>query len=178
MQDTKPAKYEGRAQTLTTNTTRVGELVARAAVDMANARDTEERVRISLTDVDQVRECAVGYLKECADSGILPTVRGVAGKLGVTRQALYEFSWNHPGSQFARWLEDFSDMCGELTMAAALDGSVNVVAAIFTTKARNGWKDNITIDIPVNDPLGKRQTMDAIAAKYKDLDAAEFMLPD
>lgn len=179
MQDTtKPAKYEGRKQTLTTNTTRVGELVSRAAVDMAAAKDTDECVRVSLADFDRVREAAVDYLTECAERGMLPTVRGAAGKLGVTRQALYDYARHHPGSQFARWLEDFSDLCGELTMAAALDGSVNVVAAIFTTKARYGWKDSVTIDIPTEDPLGKRQSAVEILSKYKDLDALDFMLPD
>lgn len=170
------AKYEGRDQTLQTNTNRVGALVSMAAAGMKNLNDDDNRVRVSLSNMDLVRQAAEVYLDECSAMGVLPTVRGVAGKLGLTRQSLYYHAKHNPDSPFARWLEEFSDLCGELTMAAALEGSVNVVAAIFTAKARYGWRDTISVEMPnTDDPLGPHADPSVIAKKYQELSE---LLPD
>lgn len=164
------AKYEGRDQTLQTNTSRIGALVSVAANGLRNINDSADRVRVSLSNIEIVQQAADEYLQECAAMGVLPTVRGVAGKLGLTRQSLYHYAKHYPDSPFARWLEEFSDLCGELTMAAALEGNVNVVAAIFTAKARFGWRDTISIETPnTDDPLGPRSDPKALVAKYKDI---------
>ena len=164
------AKYEGRDQTLQTNTGRVGALVGMAAANLRNVNSDDDGIRGKLSDMGLVKMATDEYLMECASLGVLPTVRGVAGKLGLTRQTLYHHAKRNPDSQFAQWLEEFSDLCGELTMQAALEGSVNVVAAIFTAKARFGWRDNFSVEITnTDDPLGERASADAIIAKWSDV---------
>ena len=100
-----------------------------------------KRVKTPLRDLERVREVATEYLAECAQTGTMPTVRGCAARLGVTRYALYDYAKHHAGSEFSAWLEDFSDACGEVMMAAAMQGSVSPVPAIFTAKARHGWRE-------------------------------------
>ena len=164
------AKYEGRDQTLQTNTGRVGALVGMAAANLRNVNSDDDGIRGKLSDMGLVQMAADEYLMECASLGVLPTVRGVAGKLGLTRQTLYHHAKRNPDSQFAKWFEEFTDLCGELTMQAALEGSVNVVAAIFTTKARYGWRDNFSVEITnTDDPLGERPSPEAIAAKWAEV---------
>ena len=92
----------------------------------------------------------------------------MAAKVGVSRNAFYSYSKDHPDSEFSKWLEDFSDLCGELTMAAALDGSVNVVGAIFVAKARYQWKDVISVQNTVSTPITQPLSPEEIMEKYKD----------
>ena len=75
----------------------------------------------------------------------------------------------HPGSEFSEWLDDFSDMCGEVMMSAALDKSVDTVSAIFTAKARHGWRDVITVETPIQNPLGDTISAEEIERRYSEL---------
>ena len=165
-------RYAGRSQTLSENAARVSTLVSMAASDMERATGGE---KIPLNDLDRVRETSTAYLRECADNGVLPTVRGCAARLGCSRQALYDIVKRRPDGEFARWLEDFSDVCGELTMAAALEGTVAAVPAIFTAKARYSWREApAQLEVgPINPLTGTSgepgELADAIAAKYSEL---------
>lgn len=164
-------KYTGRAQTMSTNTARASELVSMAADDMELVNSGGQK--IPLSDVKRIREIAAEFFRECADRGTMPNVRGLAARLGCTRQALYYQAKQHPDSDFARWLEDFSDACGEVMMAAAVEGVISPVPAIFTAKARYQWRDTITIETPSRDPLGPQIDPDALAEqlaeKYAEL---------
>lgn len=131
-------KYAGRDQTLSVNAARVSALVDMAADDLMKVNAGE---KVSLSDMGQVRATAERYLRDCAAAGTLPSVRGCAAQMGISRQAMYDAVKKRPGSEFAKWLEDFSDMCGELTMQAALEGTVAAVPAIFVAKARYQWRE-------------------------------------
>lgn len=158
----KPA-YTGRQQTIETNTIRTREIIGKALDDMIRANAAE---KIPLSDLPRVKQAAQQYLSECADGAMMPTVRGMAARLGLSRNAVYDYQKNHPGSEFSEWLEDFSDMCGEIMMAAALDKSVDTVSAIFTAKARHGWRDSIVIETKATNPLGPELPVEEIAEKY------------
>lgn len=119
--------------------------------------------KVPLGDIERVREVAVDYMNECAESGIMPSVRGVAARLGVTRWAIYDYAHKHPGGALARWLEDFSDCCGEVMMAAALNGTVSAVPAIFTAKARYSWREApVQIELQTNSAIGDAVDVDEL----------------
>lgn len=161
----KPA-YAGRQQTLETNTCRTREIIGKARDDMIRANAAE---KIPLSDLPRVKQAAQQYLSECADGAMMPTVRGMAARLGLSRNAVYDYQKKHPAGAFSDWLDDFSDMCGEVMMAAALDKSVDTVSAIFIAKARHGWRDAITIEAVPRDPLGTPLSPEEIAQKYAEL---------
>lgn len=157
-------RYAGREQTLSTNSARVSELVGMAAQDMALVNGGE---KIPLSDLKRIREAASAYLDKCAMSGTLPSVRGCAAAIGVTRQALYTAARRNPDGELSQWLEDFSDICGELTMQAALEGVVAAVPAIFTAKARYGWREPAAqVELGRIDPLGPDETNERLLEKY------------
>ena len=81
-------RYAGRSQTLSENAARVSTLVSMAASDMERATGGE---KIPLNDLDRVRETSTAYLRECADNGVLPTVRGCAARLGCAATASTSF---------------------------------------------------------------------------------------
>ena len=101
MKDEISPRYEGRDQTLSANAARVSSLVEMAADDMALTNGE----KVPLSDAQKVRTYGEKYLRECATNAVLPTVRGCAAKLGVTRQALYFYAKQHPNSEFAHWLD-------------------------------------------------------------------------
>lgn len=166
-------KYGGKTQTLEANTARVSTLVGMAADDMERATTGE---KIPLDDIERIKDIGTSYLRECATAGILPTVRGVASRLGCTRQALYYLAKEHPNGALAKWLADFSDLCGEITMSAAMEGTVAAVPAIFVAKSRYEWRE-----APAQVEIGRlnllsntygedtEETARLIAAKYAEL---------
>ena len=159
--------YQGKAQTLAANAAQLSDVVALAADEM---RMTNSAEKVPLSDLKRIGEVAEDYLTECSTRGILPTVRGVAARLGVSRQALYDAAARKPGGPLDGWLKDFSDLCGELTMQAALSGTVAAIPAIFTTKARYGWREPSTrIEIGQNSPLGEPTSIDDLISKYSTL---------
>ena len=158
-------RYAGKSQTLSANAARVSELIEAAA---ENVERVNSGAKVSLKDIDLVKKISANYLRECAESGMLPTVRGVASRFGVSRNALYDYSKRNPGSELSKWLEDFSDLCGELTMAAALEGTVAPVPAIFVAKSRYNWRDTISIETNSNGSALGPQTPTEDLEKYLD----------
>lgn len=164
-------KYQGRSQTQLANTDGISALMAASADEYRlsiNGKQTE------LSDVDAVKRVAVEYMRDCAERGALPTVRGVASRLGVTRQSLYARAKRHPGGAFSLWLEDFSDCCAETAMIAAMAGNIREVSAIFVAKARYGWREAPTqFEIgQLNGGITGADTQEAaveIATRYSEL---------
>ena len=171
MSDT-PVKYAGKGQTLQANTTRVSELLGAVADDMERTRTGE---KVPLSDLERVKSVAAAYMRECAVTGKLPSVRGCAARLGVSRQSLYDYRKAHENSAFSKWLEDFSDLCGEVMMQAAVEGAVQAVPAIFIAKSRYQWREAPQqIELGRINPLAEdgRDTDEIaveIASKYREL---------
>lgn len=163
MQETE--KYGGRLQTVNVNSDSIKAIVQRTAQEAAISNRAE---RVELQDMQAVRQIAADYLNECAQSGFLPTVSGIASRLGRTRQALYFYASTHRGEPFDEWLTFFSDQCGETMIQAALAGAVRETVAIFTAKARFGWRDNINIEVSTPEKTGEQRTAESLSADYAD----------
>lgn len=157
-------KYTGREQTLASNTKRNGELVGRALDDLMRANTVE---KVPLGDLARVKKAAQGYLSECAERSMMPTVRGMAARLGLSRNSVYDYVKKHPGSEFSEWLDDFSDLCGEVMMEAALNRTVDTVSAIFIAKSRHGYRDSVVLEVVNNNPLGEARSAEEIAQQYE-----------
>lgn len=157
------AGYAGRDQTLQVNKERTSEIIGKALDDMIRSNSAE---KIPLSDLPRVKQAAQEYLKECSDRAMMPTVRGMAARLGLSRNSVYDYQRNHPDSEFAKFLDDFSDMCGEIMMAAAMDKSIDVVSAIFVCKSRHGYREVNSIELVNNSPLGSVASAEEIAARY------------
>ena len=164
--------YGGKEQTLAATVARVSSIVGSAADDLERTTSGE---KVPLSDLERVKSVAAAYMRECAVTGKLPTVRGVAARLGVSRQAMYDHRKAHENSAFSKWLEDFSDMCGEVMMQAAVEGAVQAVPAIFIAKARYQWREAPQqIELGRINPLADdgRDTDEIaveIASKYREL---------
>lgn len=161
-QNQELTQYAGRGQTLATNAARTAAIVGNVAREMAMVNSGD---KIPLKNLELVKEAALNYLRTCAETGTLPTVRGCAAWCGVTRGAFYEYGRNHP--EFQSWLESFSDICAEVLMQSALEGTSAAVPAIFVCKSRYGWKENEEPQLK-DDALPKRDVKEIIE-KYADI---------
>ena len=147
-------RYGGREQTMSANSDRLQALINRCASGMETAE------RSDLSDIVAVQKVAASYFKECGKNATVPTVSGLAGKLGCTRQNLYDYGKRN--RDFHAFLEDYSDKCGELLAEAALD---------FVLKSRYQWRE-CPAQLELVRPksiLDDGITAEDIARKYREL---------
>lgn len=133
-----------------------------------NEEDARNGVKISLRDTQRVKDISLQYIESCKISGTLPTVTGVALALGITTDAIVKFRSRNPDHETTKWFMSLTENFGQIMMQAALDGAVAPVPAIFTAKARYGWRDDPEPEVKDNSDT-EELSPDAIAAKYSDL---------
>lgn len=158
------SKMYSKSETLEANQQGIGRVVGAMAQTLEQANDASRQ--FDLSDSEKLNQASIAYVKACAAAGLLPSVSGLAGALGRSRTGLYEYGKVH--ADFQVWLENYSDLCAETAISAALNGSAQAVPAIFLAKARYQWRDSVTLEIGrPESPLGEVQDPDAIAAKYE-----------
>lgn len=149
------------------NDIKLAELITASVKELADA--AEAIGTVSLSDAQTVKKRTLLYVRACADSGSLPTFSGLLRSFGMTARAGYEYIQRNPDSQTGKWLEMYRDYCADLLADAALRGMTHPVFSIFVEKARNLWRDSITIETVQHDPLGENRTPEDIVAQYRDL---------
>lgn len=125
--------------------------------------------RITLSDTESVKEQTFEYLGVCAEQGVLPDMQGLALSLGHTARNIYAYKKSKPESDTAIFLEMCGDLFSSLISAAANNGDINNIFAIFTQKAQHGWKETTEIILTPNNPLGDVKSEDELkrlADKY------------
>ena len=156
-----------RSETIEANEKQIQKIVSVMTEGMKHK--ARENGKIKLSDTWAVKEITIRYMEICAENAALPTMAGLSQALGVSREALYDHVKRHPQDETSRWIRDTSDTFGEILMQSALSGTVSAIPAIFTAKARYGWReDDSGFDRSV-EPLPDQATPEAIAEKYSDL---------
>lgn len=99
--------------------------------------------------------------------GEFPTLAGFAGKIGVCRDTLYEWSTakNPDGSskysEFSYAYKRAKELQEQNLVTGALNGTYNATFAIFTAKNVLGWRDKVEQEVTGKDgsPLAGIQVM-------------------
>lgn len=113
------------------------------------------------------------YLEVCETVRKPPDMTGLAKKFGITRDSLYSYIRTHPDTESTRLIRMFEDTCTEAMTLCALGNNVNPIVAIFTLKARYGFKEASEVLVTPNNPMGELKTPEEIAEKYSYLPAAD-----
>lgn len=123
---------------------------------------------ISLTDTDELKRRTLIYLKACELNAVFPSVLGLARALGYSRQELVNWQSKHPGTETARWLNVFSDMCADTLAQSALTKNTDGVVTIFLSKAVYGFVDtsNLVLTQGQNDIKPEVDT-EALRVEYE-----------
>lgn len=99
------------------------------------------------------------YLNSCSsENAKLPTVEGLALKLNVNRDSLYEWATKYP--EFSDTIKKVGTMQQEILIQAGFFGGreVNGSMGIFLLKALHGLKDNsnsVNVQVNVQPILGE-----------------------
>lgn len=70
--------------------------------------------RVSLEDVEAVKEQTLVYLRACKETLTFPTSLGLARSLGYSDRALRHWRNARPDTPTGRWLEMFNDTCSDI----------------------------------------------------------------
>lgn len=150
---------------------RLSALISKTASELVEAATSE---RISMADVEAVKERAVIYLRACEESATFPSITGLARALGITRRYLYQIIERQSPAKTAEFLELCRDTFSDILSESALRNNVNVVGAIFIQKAIYGLRESIEIVPSVQDNrFGEQKTAAEIAAEYAALPESE-----
>ena len=124
---------------------------------------------LSLSDTEAVKERTILYVRACQESATIPTFSGLARSFGMSQQALSAHMKRNPDSKTTEWLNIVHDSFGDMMAEAASRNLTNTIFSIFSLKCRNNWRETIQIEPPDYDPLGTRQSSEAIAAKWEEI---------
>ncbi len=147
----------------------VSVLTANLAADIAHLPQ-----RIDLKNESMVTAVALEYVHACAETGTIPSKIGYCRAMGISRQGLDYYLSHHGDEPSAERIRIILDSFAEVLNDAALANACHPIMSIFLSKALYQYSDKLTIETEVNyDPLGERQSVDAIIEKYKNIE-----LPD
>lgn len=144
----------------------ITELVTLAAEELAQIAEATERVQLS--DTETVQRRTILYIRSCADTSTIPTFSGLARSMGLSVEALNLHVRTHPDSATAEWLRITHDQFADTLATAAMRNLTNSIVSIFSLKARSGWKETLTIEPAISNPLGEQKSSDRLA-EYLDV---------
>ena len=143
---------------------RLSALIAKTSAELVNVATAQ---RITLADIETVKERTVLYLRACEESATFPSITGLARALGMTRRALYLCIETRSPAPAAEWLELCRDTFSDILAESSLRNNCNGIAAIFIQKAIYGLRESVEIVAGQQDyRFGEQKTADQIAAEY------------
>lgn len=150
---------------------RLSALIAKTSAELVEVATSK---RITLSDIETVKERTVLYLRACEESSTFPSITGLARALGLTRRALYLCIETRSPAPAAEWLELCRDTFSDILAESSLRNNCNSIASIFIQKALYGLRESIEI-IPGRQEniFGDQKTIEQIEAEYTALDGIE-----
>ena len=143
------AKHEARSEYL-------AHLVQRGMNAIA---DHESLVKFPLSNTERLKEQSMVYMQTCMDDGILPDFQSYCMSLGYSKSGVNGYiSRTEEGDPSRDWLVMMKELFSSLLSQAALSDDVNTIFAIFAQKALYDWRENQTVTIVTDNPLGAPKT--------------------
>ena len=130
---------------------------------------TEQRRKVELRDLEDVRQRTYDYLAACAEAEAFPSVMGLAVHgYGISRQALNQFLLRND-NEVTEFINRTKDVIADILTNASLYNNANAVAVIFQLKNSHSFADRVEIE-PVMDRSDAIQfSAQEIEAKYAEL---------
>ena len=126
--------------------------------------------KVSLNDIEAVRERSILYIRACEETGVYPSSTGLARALGYTRRSLAYWREQHPESDTGQWLEMMSDTFADVLNQSALNNCCNAIVSIFLSKALYGYKETSELMITPHERLAydrdREYNQEEILARY------------
>lgn len=146
------------------------------SLNMQELAEVATKKRVSLDDIDEIKQRTICYVRACYESGTFPSNLGLARSLGYTARALRDWKNKRPNTETAQWLEMFSEMCADILNQSALKNNANNIMAIFLNKALYEFREtNELVLTPNAGGMNEEVTYsaDEIRARYITNDSDE-----
>lgn len=101
--------------------------------------------KVDLSDTERVQERTFMYLEACSLSSCFPSVMGLSGALGCSRQNLNRWLLSHPGHPTTDFVNMTKDVMADILTNASLYNNANAVAVIFQLKNHFEHSDRVEI---------------------------------
>ena len=122
---------------------------------------------ISLSDITELKTRSLIYLKACEENAVFPSTSGLARCLGYSRQELDNWRTKHPGTETARWLNSFADVCAEVLHQAALTKNASEITTIFLSKSLYGMTETSHLVLEQGQEIKPEIDTDTLRAEYE-----------
>lgn len=120
--------------------------ISQVIVDAAKSlKQSMNAPRVDLSDTQQVQERTFMYFEACSMASIFPSVMGLSGAMGCSRQNLNRWLLSHPGHPTTDFIERTKDTMADVLTNASLYNNANPVQAIFQLKNHFGHSDRVEI---------------------------------
>lgn len=116
----------------------------------------EQKGRVELSDINQVKARAQEYLSACAESGTFPSILGLSALgFGCSRQWVNDYLRANPNSESAQYIEKLKDAFADILVNASLGRSADSTMGIFVLKNCAGFRDRYELEpVTTAQPLG------------------------
>lgn len=109
--------------------------------------------KVNLSNTAEVQERCFMYLEACTQSSCFPSVMGLSGALGCSRQNLNRWMLSHPGHPTTDFVNMAKDVMADILTNASLYNNANAVAVIFQLKNHFEHADRVEIAPVVQNQL-------------------------
>ena len=127
----------------------------------------EQKGRVELSDINQVKARAQEYLSACAESGTFPSILGLSALgFGCSRQWVNDYLRANPNSESAQYIEKLKDAFADILVNASLGRSADSTMGIFVLKNCAGFRDRYELEpVTTAQPLGDTADRAALEAR-------------
>lgn len=101
--------------------------------------------KVDLSNTAEVQGRTFEYLEACSLSSCFPSVMGLSGALGCSRQNLHRWLLSHPGHPTTDFVNMAKDSFADILTNASLYNNANAVQAIFQLKNHFEHADRVEI---------------------------------
>lgn len=123
-----------------------GKQIAQSIKDKANAlKQSLSMPKVDLSKTELVEERTFAYLEACEVAQCFPSVMGLSGAMGVSRQYLNQWLLSHPGHATTDFVHRVKDVMADVLTNASLYNTANAVAVIFTLKNHFEHADRVEV---------------------------------
>lgn len=123
-----------------------GEQIAQSVSSKAlSLKQAINAPKVDLSNTAEVQKRCFMYLEACSQASCFPSVMGLSGALGCSRQNLNRWVLSHPGHPTTDFVNMAKDVMADILTNASLYNNANAVAVIFQLKNHFEHADRVEI---------------------------------
>ena len=127
------------------NENKMGQVTQSVSSKTLSFKQAINAPKVDLSNTAEVQERCFMYLEACSIAACFPSVMGLSGALGCSRQNLNRWLLSHPGHPTTDFVNMAKDVMADILTNASLYNNANAVAVIFQLKNHFEHADRVEI---------------------------------